>query len=986
MRFRYFWVILLCFTCIFSIAIHPTRSPSLAQSVISNTNSCGDFGSARSKAIDCIVFGRQLQNAGQVERAIAAYNQAIQIDENVAVAYYSRGVAQSEQKNWQAAIADFEAATRLNPNLKDAYQRWEDALKALGRASEAEEAYRQAVATANSESTVAYQQQGDAHWDQRQWNEAIEAYQTFIQLDPDWPDTYNKLGIAYYNLDWEASKRIGNFEAAIEAYGTAIALCNRPFIVRRVRISCSADTTVYYKNLASVYSSLGNLFRDQNLSEQARAAYNKANEINPDLIAFRISANPAVEDYNALGKVLHSQERHPEAIDAYNKAIQQIGSADRELAAAVYRNLGLAFDRIDEPGNAIDAYRQAAQLNPTPVQYDSLTRALIKTEQWNELIKTYQNFETELGNIEIWPAGLVGASLETLLLDQECFKEYLAGNVTCKAPSDGRVANILEIPLEEDPLEDYRKFSDSNVEKQIYYSFYIDQLMKAVLPPGAVTEPSAQLDYKALEISERARARALLAFLSKAKAIQINDSVLNQRKLDLEQHIRQLLEQLFSLSSNNTAPENSSEEGASENPTYDVRQEIVQKLEQLQQQYTKLIQEIRDKEPRYGELDPLTPITVNEIQSLLDDDTLLLEYWLGEKASYLWVISEDDVKSYKLEKREEIEQAAQRFYEYLSEQDLTVQPNNRMKAGLTLSRMILKPAVDTQKLEGKRLLIVADGQLHHIPFGALPIPEPNETNTDEIDWNNLPEILLEHNEIVNIPSASTLTLMRQRVAGRAKAPQSLAIVIDPELSGAEREARAIQAEAEDEGIGNESELSVQKFIATDSADNRSTIISNLSNFRLIHFAMHGIANEAHPALSGLMLSISDQSSPQEGNLFLKLADVFKMPPIFADLVVLSSCRTDLETQVQGEGLIGLAKGFLYAGAERVLVSLWNVDDDATSELMASFYDKLIDDGMPPDKALREAQREMLESDRHHEPHYWAGFSLQGEWQKFQQKL
>jgi len=161
--------------------------------------------------------------------------------------------------------------------------------------------------------------------------------------------------------------------------------------------------------------------------------------------------------------------------------------------------------------------------------------------------------------------------------------------------------------------------------------------------------------------------------------------------------------------------------------------------------------------------------------------------------------------------------------------------------------------------------------------------------------------------------------------------------------------------------------------------NRNRVLSeDLSKYRYIHFATHGLLNSEHPQLSGILLSMVDhQGQPQNG--FLKLTEVYGMN-LTADLVVLSACQTALGKDVRGEGLIGLTRGFMYAGAARVVASLWKVDDASTAALMAEFYKEMFTNGKRPAAALRDAQIHISrQHKRWREPYYWAGFVLQGEW-------
>jgi CHAT domain-containing protein len=168
------------------------------------------------------------------------------------------------------------------------------------------------------------------------------------------------------------------------------------------------------------------------------------------------------------------------------------------------------------------------------------------------------------------------------------------------------------------------------------------------------------------------------------------------------------------------------------------------------------------------------------------------------------------------------------------------------------------------------------------------------------------------------------------------------------------------------------------FKALDFRANRATATSDeLSSYRIVHFATHGLLNSEHPELSGLVLSLVDEQGRfQDG--FLRMHEIFNLR-LPAELVVLSACQTGLGKAIKGEGLMGLTRGFMYAGAARVVASLWEVNDVATAELMKRFYRHMLQDGMRPAAALRAAQIEMWKKPQWQSPFYWGGFILQGEW-------
>ena len=169
-----------------------------------------------------------------------------------------------------------------------------------------------------------------------------------------------------------------------------------------------------------------------------------------------------------------------------------------------------------------------------------------------------------------------------------------------------------------------------------------------------------------------------------------------------------------------------------------------------------------------------------------------------------------------------------------------------------------------------------------------------------------------------------------------------------------------------------------RLLATDfDASRVLAMSSNLKDYRFPHFATHGVLNNVHPELSGLVLSLLDREGlPVDG--FLRLHEIFNMN-LAADLVVVSACRTALGKEVRAEGLIGLTRGFFYAGSPRVVASLWEVQDRATADLMEHFYGGLLARKQSPASALRAAQVALWKEGRWKSPYYWAGFILQGEW-------
>jgi CHAT domain-containing protein len=522
------------------------------------------------------------------------------------------------------------------------------------------------------------------------------------------------------------------------------------------------------------------------------------------------------------------------------------------------------------------------------------------------------------------------------------------------------------------------------------YEFYVDLLMQLHR-----LHPDQGYNAEAFEAHERAKARGLLDLLSEAKVNirQGVDAGLLQRELRLQQ----LLEQKQGAEIRLLAGGESGEQTRG----------LQKELEALRTEYQQVEAHIRGSSPRYAALTQPQPLGVSAIQKeVLDPDTVLLEYALGQQRSYLWAVTASGLTSVELPGREEIEKLAVRLYRTIIGRRPSA-PDDYQKIAWAVSRMLLEAVQD--QLGNKRLLIAGDGALQIVPFAALPAPGL-ETY----------EPLIVRHEIVSVPSASTLAYLRRDVAARHPAPKEVAVFADPVFerdddrfpqTAAHTTAPTQTSPAPTTQVGSQAasaeSLAIEtvrgiglqrlgfsrkeaegilhlapppsRFAAMDFAANRSAATSpELGQYRIIHFATHGVVNDAHPELSGLVLSLFDKSgTPQDG--FLRLNDLFNLK-LNADLVVLSACRTALGREVRGEGLIGLARGFMYAGAPRVVVSLWSVNDQSTAEEMQRFYEGMLGRRhLRPAAALREAQIAMWKQDQWRAPFLWAAFVLQGEW-------
>ena len=685
---------------------------------------------------------------------------------------------------------------------------------------------------------------------------------------------------------------------------------------------------------ATLLSNLGNAYSELGEKQQALNSYNKVLQLwqegSPN--------NQGQADVlYSIGKVLSDLNQKEQAMDSFNRALslwQRLRDVSRQ--ADTLNLIGQTYADLGQYQPALDAFNQALQLSggdSSKAAESYLEIAKVERQRGN-LQQAQTSIEAALNSIE---------SPQSSSTSRERFNYSLSvRNLESETP---RLILALELPYYQqrppDPSSTQSNVYTSYIDlasyfasKQKYQEFYIDLLMQL-----HQQNPTQGYDVLALQASERSRARSLRTLLKKG-----DGNIQNQSQTDA-----------FSTFSSE-------------------------------------------------ELSQLPPLTT--IQEQLSDDTVLLEYALGEERSYLWAVTATGISSYELPKRAEIEEAARRFYDSLTITDQRIRPGKTLEAGLALSEIILKPVAE--QLGQKRLLVVGDGILNYIPFSALPIAQPGGASSDTIPT----KLLVENHEIVNIPSASLLTVLRQNAGKRVSPTKTLAVFADPvfdlrderlsakvtsgveqpsstppnangtiqplksgglypRLLGTRREAEQILS------LVSQSNPASEQLSQFDFAASRQTAINlDLNPYRILHFATHGILDSQNPERSGIVLSSINEQGQLQRSL-LSTPDIFNLK-LNTDLVVLSGCRTGLGTEIKGEGLVGLTGGFMYAGAKRVVVSLWSVEDEATSELMKRFYQGIFRDKLPPTQALRQAQLSMLR-DPQYSPYHWAAFSLQGEW-------
>ncbi|MGA9768014.1 MAG: CHAT domain-containing tetratricopeptide repeat protein [Blastocatellia bacterium] len=711
--------------------------------------------------------------------------------------------------------------------------------------------------------------------------------------------------------------------------------------------------------------------------------------------AASISANIGVI-YDFLGE-------KQKALEYFNRALTQFRSAgDRRGTAITLHFIGSVYNSSGDSRKAIECYDEALSL--IQATGDRYREALIltKTGEAYDMLGEKQKALDYYGKSLLIGQAVKSRHIEALARYRTALTLYSLNNLAEARTNIEAALDIIESLRTKIASSELRASYFASVQQ--YYDFYIGLLMRL-----DQLHPDQAYDAMALHASERARARVLLEMLMEGR-VDIHEGV-EPSLLERERSLKQSLDVKTEIQVKLLSREHNKEQA----------EQIDEEIRQLLAQYQKVKDQIKLKSPGYAALTQPRPLTVKEIQEeVLDPDTLLLEYALGEQQSYLWAVTRDSMITFRLPKRAEIEEAAQRVYELLSV-DRRERPSqfnsSYSEASSALSQIILGPVA--AHLGQKRLLIVPQGTLSYIPFAALPLPATQKH--ERLAHPGLEPLIAKH-EIIYLPSASTLAVLRRELAGRKLALKAVAVIADPVFSKDDVRARAAfkgeaKAVAEKDkpiipspdisqtaflrsikeaGLVDGRELprlpfsgqeartifalgrQAEAMIALDFNANLKTATSaEMGQHRIIHFATHALLNNEHPEMSGLVLSlVNEQGEPQNG--FLRLYDIYNLR-LAADLVVLSACQTALGKQIRGEGLVGVTRGFMYAGAARVMASLWRVDDQATAELMNRFYIGMMKDKQEPAAALRGAQLWMQKQKRWQSPYYWSGFIIQGEW-------
>ncbi|MBD2570987.1 CHAT domain-containing protein [Anabaena lutea] len=947
-------------------------------------------------------IGSVYSDLGENQKALAYYNQALPLRRavenrggeantlnNIGTVYSSLGEKQKALEYYNQALPLYRAvadrggeATTLT-NIGTVYNSLGEKQKALEYLNKALPLYhavsdkRGEATTLNNIGTV-YSSLGEKQKALEYYNQALDLRRIVGDRGGE-ANTLNNIGTVYSDL--------GERQKALEYYNQALPLAR----------------AVGYRDVeAATLNNIGLVYSDLGEKQKALEYYNQALPL----------ARAVGRILTGIGAVYSDLGEKQKALKYYNQTLPLMRAVgDRGGEAATLNGIGTVYSDLGEKQKALEYYNQALPLRRAVGDRGGEATTL------NNIGSVYSDLGEKQKALEYYNQAL---PLARAVGDRDGEAATLSNIASLQSSQNNLQEALTNIQAAINIIEDLRtKIASTELRtsyfatKQGCYKCYIDLLMRI-----HKQNPNKGYDAQALHISERSRARGLVELLTEANINirkDINPQLLAEetRLLSLRDGKEKLLSELMS----------------KPKPPEEIIQTTKQEIQNIIQQQKELKNQLRATNKEYADLKYPEPLTLPQIQQQLDPDTVLLQYSLGAENSYLWLVTHNSFTTYQLPKEADINKVAQPLIDKLkapviagaSLQETAQYVAETAKAANELSQIILKPVAD--KLGKKRLVIVADGILHQIPFAALsdltPQPSSLQGNGEQellpspsrrgVGGEVKYQPLLVNHEIINLPSVTSLATHQEKLKNRKTAPKKLAVLADPVFSnndsrvtGKTEVALSTDLDLERSALrrssANRGSLSrlpgtrkegeeVLKLVPNNEsiqafdfdANYEWVIREKLNQYQMVLFATHGLIDMENPDLSGIVLSLFDkQGNPKKG--FLRLNDIFNLD-LPAELVVLSACETGLAGEVKGEGLIGLTRGFMYAGAAKVVVSLWKVNDEATAELMTEFSGQVLKEGKSPIVALRNAQLKLWQQQKTQDPRFWAAFTVQGEWQK-----
>lgn len=733
------------------------------------------------------------------------------------------------------------------------------------------------------------------------------------------------IGIYYQKLE--------NYSRALKCYQDALQIARDSKNI--------IDQSICITNISNVYNYIGN--------------YDKALEYMKDALRIDKQLNDdsyISMDLNNIGEIYRSKGLHSNNRDAFYKALEYFKNSmelarkneDEKTEIRAVNNIGTVYTDLKNYLEAQKYFKQGLKkaeelqdveatgmlLNNIGIVYYNQGNYELSTNYYQKAIDLALSIK---GGQILWEAYFEMANAYKRQKNYKKALEYYKNSIS--------VIEDIRSKIKLEELKASYLGTDKRIEA---YHNMIDLLVKL-----HQSNPEKAYNFEAFNYLERAKARSFLDSLevSEVSISQgINLELLNQEK-ELMKEISKIYQKLLTMGLNQEQKNNLYEQLK----TYEDKIETVQR-------------EIRITSPAYANLKYPQIISLKEAQKkFTDNETAIFEYCVGKENSYAFVITKKELKIFKIPPSKKIQRIVQNHLRAITDKEC-----KDFQLGYELFSTLILPGLDKNI---RKLIFSPDDILHFLPFETL------------ISHKDMKKWLIEDYKISYIPSLTSLReIIQHRKMKRIKPRKDLLAFGDPFFGTYETEDNGDSAfqnfyrlkysGLEIDGIASLFKKTKRDIFKREKATEERVKELNLSDYKILHLATHGLIDDKKPARSSIILSLSN-SNPEDG--FLQTREIFNLK-LNCDLVTLSACQTGLGKFIKGEGIEGLNRAFFYAGASSSLISLWAVNDQASAQLMKRFYTHLRS-SYSIMNALRKAKLEMIASDALSHPYYWAGFIITG---------
>lgn len=911
---------------------------------------------------DKVAIGMDLLRLAAIESNLSNYeksvelstkaleiNKAIANQKGIADSYRQIGVVQQWQDKYDEALKNIQDALDIYESIndKEGITKCHNTVGGIywrkGNLDEAMEEYNKAFSVAealNKKSLMSdiLGNMGLIYWNQGDSEKALEYYEksNVIAREIEFKsgESINLFNMAILNMEG------GEFEEAQELYQKSLEMARE--------LGDRGLEGVCLEGLGNVYRNFGN-------SDVALEYYKQAVKIAEEIGEKRSAAYA----YRSLGE-LYSEGKDPKlALNYFQKALQ----INQEIGEK--RGVGIVLDCISQLYWSTGKYDLSLANSAEALRIYESIGARGQYTWVNRMIGLAHQGKGELQEAEAAFSKSIDAARESGRRDDLWQSLSAKGDVLKTLGKNDEALGLLKESIA--VLEHLRSEVNTAEQRAEYFQNKIKVYNDAI----QILIAKQNLP-EAFEYVQRSKARGFLDMLAEARVNQedILSAELRERKKKDDNNLRKIQQNI---------------EAEYEKETVDHSKiaALEKQRNELEIEYSNLILEIRKQDPRIADIQYPEPLKLSEAQALLDPNSVLLEYSIGDSASWVFAITADSAAAFEVPSAKKLDGQIHDYREVLLKPDVTFQTleqahNKYVTQAQTLYSELIRPVEAI--LNGKqRILLATDGALSYLPFESLLT---KRENSKTIHFESLPYLVRDY-EIYYVPSATVLASVIKNNHEKSDQPKQLLALADPWLKNGSGEIASVRgwgtlgplpnARSEVQNIASLYPKDQVTVFEGRQASEKNFKQTDLQDYKRIHFASHGLIDEEKPEFSALVLS-SDEKGSEDG--YLTMREVFDLK-LNADLVVLSACKTGLGKEVRGEGVTGISRAFLCAGTPSVLVSLWDVYDRSTADFMASFYKNMETKNMDKSAALREARLQMIASKKFSHPYYWAPFVLIG---------